>query len=641
MWAAPRRPHRGGDWWAPQRSPGGYGYGSSWADPELERLVFGGLIAAAALAGLVLAAGHMSALLFGGGWPRYEAAEIPGLLWRFASSPGQPATAWQPINHGAKVPGPPAWWATFAVLNAGLVWPAAVGARTARRRRGAPGTEWARRWHLRRLRPGRGAHGRLVIGTTGHGKVAVEKRHSLLVLGPTQSGKTTGLAIPAILEWPGPVVATSVKGDLVDDTIGWRSHLGDVHIFDPAGVTRYRPSGWSPLANCSTWPGAGRTAWDLAMAGKAAVGTGMGLANFWFSSAAKSLAPYLFAAVRAGRPIGDVARWIDREERDEVLDILHGLQPDATLAHKATFKREDRARSSLFQVMQQILGVYLDPNVAASAEHNEIIPSELLDGGPHTLYITAPHHDQDRLRPLFATVIRQVLTAVYDHAAGGEPSQNPLLLVLDEAANIAPVEDLPTVASTAAAMGLQLVTVFQDLAQIKGRYGEAAGTVVNNHRAKLLLPGVSDIDTLDLASRLAGEQETERDSVTTDLSGRRSNTTAAHWRRLLPPELARQLSDGEGVLLYGNLAPIRVRLGPWFRNRKLRRRANKPVALPDHSAPGRQAPPNPPPAPRPHPASPAHQPPLPLPVPLPANVSALDAARARLRRRPDIPGGER
>jgi type IV secretory pathway TraG/TraD family ATPase VirD4 len=216
-----------------------------------------------------------------------------------------------------------------------------------------------------------------------------------------------------------------------------------------------------------------------------------------------------------------------------------------------------------------------------------------------------------------------------------------VLVVLDEAANIAPVEDLPTVASTAAAMGLQLVTVFQDLAQIKGRYGEAAGTVVNNHRAKLLLPGVSDIDTLDLASRLAGEQETERDSVTTDLTGRRSNTTAAHWRRLLPPELARQLSDGEGVLLYGNLAPIRVRLRPWFRNRELRRRANTPLdPLADRSAPGRQAP-SPPPAPRSHPPPSTHQPPLPLPVPLPANVSALDAARTRLRRKPDRPGGER
>jgi type IV secretion system protein VirD4 len=596
----------------------------------VERAVLGGLVAGAVVAALVLGTGHISALVFGGGWPRYEASEIPDVLWRFAGSPGDPAAAWAPINRGAQIPGPVVWWLTFAVVASTLIWPGIAVTRASHRRRGTVSSEWARARDLRCLRMRWGERGRLVIGTTGWRRVAVESRHSLLVLGPTQSGKTTGLAIPAILEWPGPVVATSVKGDLVDDTIGWRCQLGDVHVFDPGGVTRYRPSGWSPLAGCGTWDGATRSAWDLAMAGKAAVGGGMNLADFWFSSAAKSLAPLLLAAAHSDRSMGDVARWIDREERDEVLDVLHGLEPDASLAHKAMFRREERARSSLFQVMQQVVGVYLDPQVAASAETNDIVPAELLDGELHTLYITAPHHDQARLRPLFATLVRQILTAVYDHASTGEPLRAPLLVVLDEAANIAPVEDLPTVASTAAAMGLQLVTVFQDLAQIRGRYGDAAGTVVNNHRAKLVLPGVSDLDTLELASVLAGDQETDRDSVTTDLSGRRSSTTATHWRRLLPPEAARQQRDGHGVLLYGNLAPVRVLLRPWHRNRELRRRAHHPLdPLPARTSRRAAA------SPAPSRSVAVSQPPLPLPP----NVSALDAARARLRPPPD-PGGE-
>jgi type IV secretion system protein VirD4 len=37
----------------------------------------------------------------------------------------------------------------------------------------------------------------------------------VIVIAPTQSHKTTGLAIPALLEWEGPVLATSVKTDLV------------------------------------------------------------------------------------------------------------------------------------------------------------------------------------------------------------------------------------------------------------------------------------------------------------------------------------------------------------------------------------------------------------------------------------------
>jgi type IV secretion system protein VirD4 len=423
------------------------------------------------------------------------------------------------------------------------------------------------------------------VGTvTGRRKVAVEARHSLLVLGPTQTGKTTGLAIPAILEWPGPVVATSIKSDLIAETIGWRAEHGDVFVYDPAACTPFVRSQWTPLADCGSWPGAMRAAWELTTAAKSAVGSTMALADFWFNAGAKALAPLLLAAYHSGGTISDVARWVDREEQDEPLALLRTLEPDAAIAHEATFRREDRGRSSLIQVMQAAVGPYLDPTVAASARRAEIVADELLDGGRHTLYLSAPPNEQDRFRPLFTTLLGQVIAAAYRRAGeAGKPLDPPLLVVLDEAANIAPVENLPTLAATAASMGLQLVTVFQDLAQVRLRYGNATGTVVNNHRAKLLLPAVSDLDTLDLASRLIGDEEVDRDSQTTDAHGRRSATTATHWRRLLPPELANRLTDGEAVLLYGNLPPARLRLRPWYRDRRLRRLAthdHHPIAAP-------------------------------------------------------------
>jgi type IV secretion system protein VirD4 len=613
-----------------------------------DNLLLGVIVAFAAAAALVLATGHVSALVFDGGWPRFPAADTPGVVWRVVVDPGDPGRAWDPVNRGAAPPGPVAWWTTLACLAAPIVTPFAVyGARRQRRR--CHGIDWGHGRRLRRVRVHSTGRGRLVVGRDGASLIAVEERHSLLVFGPTQSGKTTGLAIPAILEWPGPVVATSMKGDLVDHTIGWRTRLGEVHVFDPSASTRHRAAGWTPLASAGTWQGASRAAWDLAMAGKAAVGGGMSLADFWFSSAAKALAPYLFAAANSGRSITDVARWIDVEERDKVLTVLRRVHADAALAHQATFRREDRARSSLFQVMQQILGAYLDPAVARSAEQSDIDATELLDGGAATLYITSPYLEQERLRPLFATVVRQVIAAAYAQVArSGQPLDPPLLLVLDEAANIAPVDDLATIASTASGMGVQLVTVFQDLAQIRVRYGEATGTVVNNHRATLFLPGIKCVDTLELASRLIGEHEIDRDSITTGYDGRRSSTTtAAHWRRLLPAELARTMRDGSGVLIYGNLPPTRVRLRRWYRNHHLRRRAatEPDVLLP---APNGDRPPPPPPVSPPirPPRAPAGgaAPDTPTAqrtpeMPLPPNVSILDVARERLRRRAS--GGDR
>src|SRR6202012_3401427 len=102
------------------------------------------------------------------------------------------------------------------------------------------------------------------LGYRGLRLLAVEAGQSLLVVGPTQSGKTTGLAIPAILEWDGPVLATSVKTDLLRDTFAARQESGSVALFDPAECTGYACDSWTPLAACASWAAARRIASWLA-----------------------------------------------------------------------------------------------------------------------------------------------------------------------------------------------------------------------------------------------------------------------------------------------------------------------------------------------------------------------------------------
>ena len=51
------------------------------------------------------------------------------------------------------------------------------------------------------------------------GSIATEREHSVLVVGATRSGKTTGYAIPALLEWDGPAVVLSAKTDLLHATV--------------------------------------------------------------------------------------------------------------------------------------------------------------------------------------------------------------------------------------------------------------------------------------------------------------------------------------------------------------------------------------------------------------------------------------
>src|SRR5206468_1888264 len=117
----------------------------------------------------------------------------------------------------------------------------------------------------------------------------------------------------------------------------------------------------------------------------------------------------------------------------------------------------------------------------------------------------------------------------------GKPIDPPLLIVLDECANIAPLRELATLASTGAGQGIQLVSVFQDMAQISAVYGrDRAPTIVSNHRAKVILSGIADAQTLEYVTRLLGDEEVPQTSSTKSGEGRRSTTRSLAHRTLAP-----------------------------------------------------------------------------------------------------------
>ena len=438
---------------------------------------------------------------------------------------------------------------------------------------------WAQRRDLGPLLVRGPVVGRVVIGRSGRRLVAAEAGHSLLVVGPTQSGKTTGLAAPAIREWKGPVVAASVKGDLARLTMEARSEDGEVLLYDPLGTTGLPRAPWSPLPSCRTWAEARRVASDLAAVAREG-SISMTDGDFWYSMAAKLLAPLFFAAASSGHCMADVVAWVDEQDIDYPLRLLsvngaagvsgaHG----AIQALHATLGRDERQRSAIFTTAETVIEAFADPDVAACespglasgyasgyASLPTIDAGRLLDGD-NTLYICAPAHDQRRLRSLFATLVAQVIAEAYRRAmAGGKGLDPPLLVVLDEAANVAPLGELDVLASTAAGHGVQLVTVWQDLAQLNARYGQKGSSVVNNHRAKLFLSGIADPGTLEHASQLAGEEDRGIRSRTVDHYGSTSTTDASAPRRLVPPDALRRLEPGTALLLYAHLPPVRVRL---------------------------------------------------------------------------------
>lgn len=527
---------------------------------------------------LMYVAGELAGLIFSFELPEAGVSSVPSIVGGILTNPGDPASAWPTAQSRNAVPTAILYYLVLLLLIVVLIFLFKHGKDFIGngKKKDPNAAQWAKNKDIKTLIvPGPGIKGRLILGRTNGKLIATEPRQSVIVLGPTQTGKTTGFAVPAILDWQGPVIAASVKNDLVKDTFKWRKTQGEVWLFDPTRATGFDyedvRAGWSPLSQAIDWGGARKVASWLSKANKAA-GGGLSDGDFWFSIAEKALAPYLFAASYGGLDMATVLRWIDTMEEREVLNILQTTGvPEAMTAFRANMARDERTKSSVFTTAETIVNAYNDPLVCESAANPTIFASELLNGKNNTLYICAPSHEQDRLQTIFTAIVTQMKSAAYELAG----KQNkiidpPLLIVIDEAANIAPLDDLDAIASTAAGIGIQLVTIFQDMAQIEARYKERARTVVNNHRAKVVLSGISDSGTLEYVSKLIGEEEIDSTSVSISAQGERSTTESTQQRTLASGSYLRRMKFGEGIVVYGQLAPAKLVLRAWYKDKELK-----------------------------------------------------------------------
>ena len=288
--------------------------------------------------------------------------------------------------------------------------------------------------------------------------------------------------------------------------------------------------------------------------------------SHWSSRAQALLAPMLHAAAVHGLPMQSVVGWVmshdlkaagtlleDERCSDQAFDSLLGLR-----------NTEDRERSSIFSATADALQAYQSTG-AIKASNDPNFDADAFVRSRDTVYIHAPAENQAAAAPIVCGLLREIRRATYRAFAAQQLAHGRVLFALDEAANIAPLEELPQIASEGGGQGLVLLTALQDLSQARHRWGAQADGFLTMFGTKVILPGVADTKTLEAVSTMLGEYDrrvvSESTPQTSILSGlispstaprpHRSTTTSTQRTRVLSPGEVARIPDGRALHLDG------------------------------------------------------------------------------------------
>ena len=82
--------------------------------------------------------------------------------------------------------------------------------------------------------------------------------------------------------------------------------------------------------------------------------------------------------------------------------------------------------------------------------------------------------------------------------------------------------------------------------------------MLTNHPTKVFLSGISDQRSLEYLSRLLGEEEVTKTTVTAQRSREATVGESGQQMRLVPIDVIRQVAPGEGVLVHRTLRPAHL-----------------------------------------------------------------------------------
>ncbi len=174
-----------------------------------------------------------------------------------------------------------------------------------------------------------------------------------------------------------------------------------------------------------------------------------------------------------------VLMWVDRRKALPAQQILAAEGgPAAELPRNlldGIVATEERELSGIWSTASGALVGFRSEHALKSTRAPDFDPHRFVRS-TDTVYVAAPAHRQALVAPMVVGLVNDVRFATFARDAVGNAAR-PVLLALDELANIAPIPDLPSMVSEGGGQGLVTLACFQDLSQAPAALARARGGI--------------------------------------------------------------------------------------------------------------------------------------------------------------------
>ncbi|MBV9023709.1 MAG: type IV secretory system conjugative DNA transfer family protein [Streptomycetaceae bacterium] len=391
----------------------------------------------------------------------------------------------------------------------------------------------------------------------------------LAIMAP-RSFKTSAYAIPRVLAAKGACVVTSRRADVWQATAAYRAKhtKGPILVFDPQRIAHHPQEWWwNPLEGIDNVEDAGRLAQHF-VAGVADERA----REIWGPAARALLSELILAAALDNRSLDDVFGWLVDTSTGVPATILerHPQFKNMARNYRARQAGADETTQGIYETARSGAACLRDPRIMAWVTKPSR-PMQRLNlrhfvRSTGTFYLMS-HKGAGSAAPLVAaltdSLFREAMRAA--EAMGGrlDPSMD---VILDEAANVCPIGDLPDLYSYLGGAGINVLTILQSIKQGESVWGETGMEMLwGASTIKIIGAGIDDANLASDLARLIGDHDVPTRSVTRTRDGW-SVSDSPRRQQIMSAADIRALRKGTALLLATGTPVAMVDLLPYFKH---------------------------------------------------------------------------